>query len=280
MNEPIKIAYAYSQKLLPVLFKDSGWNPRYLNGKNLSNATIEQAIKANLWRGYLFEGESQTILAHFYAIRSADILERVHLGKRDIAFVGRDHFEERPYPGLIKVGEVPHARTSTTSAELQAWVTPESILSSLADITEKIKIRTELPNYSAIVMEETGTKTKIRPITDMNPLAFRQEAEREGKIAIEFIQGGGSQQLEDDEVLFIINETGGTMLRNDRRSIGTICTVEQLIVANANSWKDPEKRPMLDRFVSDIEGVHIAQEIEALQSKRETIIQTPRGRRL
>ncbi len=263
MADTFRVGYAFSQKLIPQVFQDAGYAPVFLDGYNFSPASIDQADKQLLRRGLLFDKNGD--VASFYAIRSGDLMERVKLGKLDVILIGKDHY----YNHHLKedntriLGTLPHARTSVDVAKVEAWVTQDCPLQSLDDINSSYVIRAEIQNYAARIMEEKGHKVLVRELNDeTDPVGFRMQAKEGGAIPIEFVRGGLPQSLEQDEVGLVVSETGGTLKRNDCRSLGVVCTVEQLVVANLESLNNPEMGARLRKFNEDLINHHHEKEFE------------------
>lgn len=262
MDEPIKIAYAYSQKTVATLLSEAGWKPQWLHGHQWTDT--DDPLRDTLPKGILLKGDKP--VAEIYGIRSIDIPRRVSLGDRDIGLVGTDNLREKKFPRIVEIGKVPLGRTFTTPPALEVWVMADSPIKTLADITPNIVVQTERPKFTLAELKKHGHKAVIEPQDLTDPLEFRRKATQEGFVAIEIIGGAGPQQLESNEVLVIVNETGGTKINFKMREIGKLCDIDTIIIANEESLADPEKRRLIERFTVDLEGVYSAIEVESNQA--------------
>lgn len=262
MSKTIKIAYAYSQKTVATLLSEAGWKPQWQHGHQWTDT--EDPLRDTLPKGLLMKGEEP--LAEIYGIRSIDIPRRVSLGHRDIGLVGTDNLREKKFPRIVKIGKVSLGRTFITPPALEVWVMADSPIKSLADVNPNVVVQTERPNFTLAELKKHGHKAVIEPLDVADPREFRRKAAQEGLVAIEIIGGAGPQQLENNEALVIVNETGNTKRNYGMREIGKLCDIDTIIIANEESLKDPEKRRLIERFTVDVEGVYSAIEIEANQA--------------
>jgi ATP phosphoribosyltransferase len=259
MSEPIKIAYAYNQKTIATLLSEAGWVPEWIHGHQWTDT--EDPKRDTLPKGTLIKGDKP--VADIYGIRSIDIPRRVSLGSRDIGLVGTDNLREKKYPRIVEIGKVSLGRTFITPPALEVWVMEDSPIKSLADITPNVVVQTERPNFTLDELQKHGHRAVIEPINVADPREFRRKAALKGFVAIEIIGGAGPQQLENNEALVIVNETGDTKKNYKMREIGKLCDIDTIIIANEESLQDPEKRQLIERFTMDLEGVYAAIEAEA-----------------
>lgn len=259
MNNHIKISIAKTQRSLIQLLTAGGWEPQLKHGH--PSLEDQEPLVDTLDKGVIPSYDAEINL-----LRSMRIPERVSLGHSDLAMVGTDCLEETQFPRIVSLGVIPIGRTFIIQPSLELWAHPESEVYHLENINDGAIVLTERPNFtSRVFTEDYGRRTEIQDHRVKDPLEFRTKVRKEGLIGITIIPGGGPQELEPDELLVIVNETGRTRVNYGMRKISTLCDIDTHIIANEDSLRDPEKKRLIEQFVEDIEGAHKAIEQETTQ---------------
>ena len=62
-----------------------------------------------------------------------------------------------------------------------------------------------------------------------------------------------------------VTETGGSLRANKLRVLDTLLTSTTRLIANKNSWKDPEKRRKIENIAMLLKGAMLAEEMVGLK---------------
>jgi ATP phosphoribosyltransferase len=165
-------------------------------------------------------------------LRPQEIPRYVADGYFDIGIGGYDWITETE-ADVIEVADMPYAKTGAGIMRLVIAVPEDSPIQKPEDIPPGSRVSTELPNVTAKYFEKIGVPVKI---------SFSYGA-TEAKVP----------ELVD--VVVDLTETGETLRRNRLKVVGTILESTTRLMANKQSWADPEKRRAIEEIKTLLLGV-------------------------
>lgn len=165
-------------------------------------------------------------------LRPQEIPQYVAEGYFDLGIGGYDWIVESN-ADVVEVADMPYAKTGAGVMRLVVAVPENSPIESPKDIRPGSRVSTELPNVTRRYFEEIGVPVKI---------SFSYGA-TEAKIP----------ELVD--VVVDLTETGETLRRNRLKVIGTVLESTTRLMANKQSWADPEKRLAIEEIKTLLLGV-------------------------
>jgi len=165
-------------------------------------------------------------------LRPQEIPKYVEEGYFDLGIGGHDWIVESG-ADVVEVADMPYAKTGAGVMRLVIAVPENSPIQKPEDIKPGSRVSTELPNVTKKYFEEIGVPVKI---------SFSYGA-TEAKIP----------ELVD--VVVDLTETGETLRRNRLKIIGTVMESTTRLMANKESWANPEKRQAIEEIKTLLLGV-------------------------
>lgn len=165
-------------------------------------------------------------------LRPQEIPKYVEEGYFDLGIAGHDWVVETG-ADVVEVAELPFAKTGAGAVKLVVAVHESSSVERAEDIPPGSRVSTEMPNVTKAYFEDLGIPVKI----------FYSYGATEAKIP----------ELMD--VVVDLTETGRTLVQNRLKIVGTILESTTRLLANKESWANPEKRRAIDEIRTLLLGV-------------------------
>jgi len=262
----ITLGYSYGQET-PIeehLLK-AGLSPAWERGK-----PTKSMPEGNLLR----KGQIPNYEIGVVKIRSSELPKRVSEGVFDMALIGTDVYIDHKLPNMKIAANFDHGREiGQGSPYLELVAHPLSKIVSIGDTPPGTIVMTERPHLTKAFLEANGLKTILYWNT-RNKLEFKKRLIESNRVGIEIIDGGGPQQIQEDELLALVTESGQTREDYNLRQIAKICDIETLLVVNEQSLEDPEKKKEITNFVRMMEAAYRSVESEGISGPRESIMPT------
>jgi len=165
-------------------------------------------------------------------LRPQEIPVFVQDGYFDLGISGHDWVRESG-ADVVEVAELPYAKTGTGKVEMVLAVPQGSPISSARDITPGSRITTEFPRATKEFFDGLGIEVEVH-----------------------FSYGATEAKVpEMMDALVDLTETGSTLRLNGLKIVDTILTSTTRLVANHDSWADPEKRREIEEIRTLLLGV-------------------------
>lgn len=165
-------------------------------------------------------------------LRPQEIPKYVEEGYFDLGIAGHDWVVETG-ADVVEVAELPFAKTGAGAVKLVVAVHESSPVERAEDIPPGSRVSTEMPNVTKAYFEDLGIPVKI----------FYSYGATEAKIP----------ELMD--VVVDLTETGRTLVQNRLKIVGTILESTTRLLANKESWANPEKRRAIEEIRTLLLGV-------------------------
>ncbi|MBN2410330.1 ATP phosphoribosyltransferase [candidate division KSB1 bacterium] len=163
------------------------------------------------------DDEIQAIL-----IRAQEIAKYVEDGVFDIGLTGKDWVLENR-ADVIEVGELTYAKLTMRPVKWVLAVPNDSDIQSVQDLQGK-RIATEIVNLTQDYLKKNGVKAEV-----------------------EFSWGATEVKAPTlVDAIVEVTETGSSLRANNLRIVDVILESRTMIIANKESWKDPEKRQKIE----------------------------------
>ena len=165
-------------------------------------------------------------------LRPQEIPIFVQDGYFDLGISGHDWVRESG-ADVVEVAELPYAKTGTGVVNMVLAVPQESPVSSAVDIAAGSRITTEFPRTTKEFFDELGIDVEVH-----------------------FSYGATEAKVpEMMDALVDLTETGSTLRRNGLKIVDTILTSTTRLVANRDSWNDPDTRQEIEEIRTLLLGV-------------------------
>jgi ATP phosphoribosyltransferase len=165
-------------------------------------------------------------------LRPQEIPKYVEEGYFDLGISGWDWVQESGADVEV-IADLPYSKTGEGVVRLVVAVPEDSSIDSPKDIKPGSRITTEFPNLTKKYFEELGIPVKI----------YYSYGASEAKVP----------ELMD--VVIDLTETGTTLRKNRLKIIGTILESSTKLLANKESWANPEKRKAIEEIRTLLLGV-------------------------
>lgn len=199
-------------------------------------------------------------------IRSGDIPLWV-ADSCDIGLCGSDWVEERERELGIKLEVLNldngyrYGRESLTSPTLDLVTLKDDGVSSASEIADGALIATEYPLITRVHFEEKGKKVAVlgrEASAPTEPGEFRHWCQENGRIAFEVVHGGIAEHVSIGAGYGVmVNESGGTLRKNDLRTVETIREVRILLIADPQILRVDEKEKAVESLYRDLERAYL-----------------------
>lgn len=165
-------------------------------------------------------------------LRPQEIPIYVEDGYFDIGITGKDWVFENN-SDVVEVAELPYSKQGTGTVRIVLAVPMDLDIENVDAIKPNSKVTTEYPNLTKKFFEDLGIPVKI------------------------FFSYGATEAKVPDlmDVVVDITETGSTLRKNGLKIIGTIMESTTKLIANKNSWDNPEKQREIEEIKTLLLGV-------------------------
>jgi len=212
---------------------------------SLQNATISLFEKSG-WkislnsRSYFPEINDPQIVCHI--CRAQEMSRYVESGMLDAGLTGRDWIEENESVVTV-VGDLIYSKASQNVARWVLAVRADSDIRDLEDMKGK-KIATELVNFTK-----------------------RYFSERDIDVNVEFSWGATEAKVVSGlaDAIVEVTETGGTIRAHGLKIIKELMQTNTQMIANPESYKDPEKKARIDHIFLLLKGALRAEKLVGLK---------------
>ena len=165
-------------------------------------------------------------------LRPQEIPIFVQSGYFDLGISGFDWVTETG-ADVIEVAELPYAKTGTGVVQMVLAVPDDSPVQSARDIAPGSRITTEFPVVTKKFFDDLGIPVEVH-----------------------FSYGATEAKVPDMmDALVDLTETGSTLRRNGLKIVDVVLTSTTRLLANKESWADPEKRREIEEIRTLLLGV-------------------------
>ena len=164
-------------------------------------------------------------------LRPQEIPVYVADGLFDIGITGRDWIEETG-SDVVSLGELHYSKATARPVRIVVAVAGDSPVESVADLSSGVRVSSEYPELTRRFFDERG-----------------------GEADIQLSYGATEAKIPDIvDVVVDITETGRALRAAGLKVIDTILTSYTELVANADSYADPEKRHAMEQIHRLLQG--------------------------
>jgi ATP phosphoribosyltransferase len=164
-------------------------------------------------------------------LRPQEIPVYVADGLFDIGITGRDWIEETG-SDVVSLGELHYSKATARPVRIVVAVAGDSPVESVADLSSGVRVSSEYPELTRRFFDERGVEADIQ-------LSY----------------GATEAKIPDIvDVVVDITETGRALRAAGLKVIDTILTSYTELVANADSYADPEKRHAMEQIHRLLQG--------------------------
>ena len=164
-------------------------------------------------------------------LRPQEIPVYVADGLFDIGITGRDWIEETG-SDVVSLGELHYSKATARPVRIVVAVAGDSPVESVADLASGVRVSSEYPELTRRFFDERGVEADIQ-------LSY----------------GATEAKIPDIvDVVVDITETGRALRVAGLKVIDTILTSFTELVANADSYADPEKRHAMEQIHRLLQG--------------------------
>lgn len=212
---------------------------------SLQNATISLFEKSG-WkislnsRSYFPEINDPQIQCHI--CRAQEMSRYVESGMLDVGLTGRDWTEENESVVSV-VGDLIYSKASQNVAKWVLAVRSDSDIKDIEDMNGK-KVATELVNFTK-----------------------RYFSERNIDVKVEFSWGATEAKVVSGlaDAIVEVTETGGTIKAHGLKIIKELMQTNTQMIANPESYADPEKKARIDHIFLLLKGALRAEKLVGLK---------------
>ena len=182
-------------------------------------------------------------------LRPQEIPVYVSEGLFDMGITGRDWIEETN-SDVVSLGELRYSKATSDPVRLVVAVPEDSPLQSVADLSDGVRVSSEYPELTKRFFADKGVKADVR------------------------LSYGATEAKVPDivDVAVDLTETGRALRAAGLRIIDTIITSYTEVVANRDSYDDPEKRHAMTQLMTLLQG--------ALEARTQVLVKLNVGDRI
>ncbi len=164
-------------------------------------------------------------------LRPQEIPSYIERGLFDLGITGRDWITETGAL-VASLGELHYSKATAQPIRVVLAVPQTSPWQSVSDLPEGVRISTELPSLTARYLDAHGVKAMIIP------------------------SHGATEAKVPDIVDAIVDltETGSSLRRNGLRILDTLLTSYTELIANNDTYADPDKRTAMEDIMLLLSG--------------------------
>jgi len=166
-------------------------------------------------------------------LRPQEIPEYVEKGYFDMGITGKDWIEERG-ADVVVIADMRYSKAAEKESTVNivlAVQADRTDIKEAKDIKPYSKISTEYPNLTKSFFEKLGIPVQI------------------------FFSYGATEAKDMMDGIVELTETGETLRKNNWRIIDTILESSTKLIANKDSWTNPEKRQEIEEIRTLLSGV-------------------------
>ena len=165
-------------------------------------------------------------------LRPQEIPRYVAEGLFDLGITGRDWVEETG-SDVVSLGELHYSKTSDNPVRIVLAVAGDSPVQNAADLPDGVRVSTEYPELTQRYFDDKGIKADIR------------------------LSYGATEAKVPDIVDCIVDltETGSALRAAGLRVIDTVLLSRTELVANPESYENPDKQHAMHQLRTLLEGV-------------------------
>ena len=164
-------------------------------------------------------------------LRPQEIAGYVEEGLFDLGITGRDWVEETGAQ-VASLGELQYSKATSNPVKVVVAVAGDSDVQSVADLPDGVRVTSEYPEMTKRFFAERGVNADVR-------LSY----------------GASEAKIPDiADCVVDITETGRALRTAGLRVIDTILTSYTEVVANRESFADPDKRKAMDQLMTLLNG--------------------------
>jgi ATP phosphoribosyltransferase len=158
-------------------------------------------------------------------VRAQEVSRYVESGLFDLALTGKDWILENE-SDVVEVADLIYSKATYKPAKWVLAVDDKSSITKLEDLEGK-KIATELVNFTKKFFKE-----------------------RNINVEVEFSWGATEAKVVEGlaDAIVEVTETGSTIKAHNLKIIDTLLVTNTKLIANKESWKDPEKRAKIEQI--------------------------------
>lgn len=158
-------------------------------------------------------------------LRPQEIPKYVEEGYFDIGISGRDWVIESD-SDVIEIADMPYSKTGAGNVKIVIAVPQDSDIQTSADIKPNSRVTTEYPNITRKHFENLGIPVDLH-----------------------YSYGATEAKVPDlMDVVVDLTETGSTLRKNGLKIIDVMLESSTKLVANKESWENPEKRKEIEEI--------------------------------
>ena len=164
-------------------------------------------------------------------LRPQEIGGYVQEGLFDMGITGRDWIEETS-SDVVSLGELKYSKATSQPVRVVVAVADSSPAQSVADLRDGVRVTSEYPEMTRRYFAERGIRADVR-------LSY----------------GASEAKIPDiADCVVDITETGRALRAAGLRIIDTMLTSYTELVANKDSWANPEKRHAMEQIMTLLTG--------------------------
>ncbi|MCW3129076.1 MAG: ATP phosphoribosyltransferase [Methanophagales archaeon] len=166
-------------------------------------------------------------------LRPQEIPEYVEKGYFDMGITGKDWIEERG-ADVVVIADMRYSKAAEKESTVNivlAVQADRTDIKEAKDIKPYSKISTEYPNLTKSFFEKLGIPVQI------------------------FFSYGATEAKDMMDGIVELTETGETLRKNNWRIIDTILESSTKLIANKDSWTNPEKKQEIEEIRTLLSGV-------------------------
>jgi ATP phosphoribosyltransferase len=164
-------------------------------------------------------------------LRPQEIGMYVQEGLFDLGITGRDWIEETS-SDVVSLGQLQYSKATSQPVRVIVAVADSSPAQTVADLGDGVRVTTEYPEMTRRYFAERGVKADVR-------LSY----------------GASEAKIPDiADCVVDITETGRALRAAGLRIIDTMLTSYTELVANKESWANPEKRHAMEQIMTLLTG--------------------------
>ncbi len=171
-------------------------------------------------------------IADVRILRPQEIPRYVARGLFDLGITGRDWVEETE-SDVVSLGELRYSKATSKPVQIVLAVPGDSPWSSVADLPAGVRVSTEYPGITRRFFEKAGIEAEIS------------------------LSYGATEAKVPDivDVVVDITETGRALRAAGLKIIDTILVSYTELIANPDSFGDPDKRHAMEQVFTLLQGV-------------------------
>jgi ATP phosphoribosyltransferase len=164
-------------------------------------------------------------------LRPQEIPVYVNEGLFDIGITGRDWIEETQ-SGVISIGEMAYSKATSNPIRIVIAIAADSPWQSVADIPNGVRVQTEFPSLTERFFKSHGIEADIR-----------------------MSYGATEAKIPDiADIVVDLTETGRALRAAGLRILDTIMVSKTELIANIDTYSDPEKRHAIAQLFTLLQG--------------------------